>query len=69
MCILPIYYFLSSVEPEQIELHGTYIQKSMMNNCVKWYNSTPEHYPNHKTPINLIMRACEEYVKTVKPFE
>lgn len=69
LSIFPIYYCLSSVEPEQIELHGTYIQKSMMNNCVKWYNSTPEHYPNHKTPINLIMRACEEYVKTVKPFE
>ena len=69
LSIFPIYYCLSSVEPEQIELHGTYIQKSMMNNCVKWYNSTSEHYPNHKTPINLIMRACEEYVKTVKPFE
>lgn len=69
LSIFPIYYCLSSVEPEQIELHGTYIQKSMMKNCVNWYNTQPENHPKHKTSINLIMRSCEEYVKTVKPFE
>lgn len=72
LSIFPIYYCVSSVKPEQIELHGTNIQKSMMKNCVNWYNSRPENHPNHtkyKTPINLIMRSCEEYIKTVKPFE
>lgn len=77
LSIFPIYYCVSSVKPEQIELHGTNIQKSMMKNCVKWYNSRPEHNPNHtssyatkyKTPINLIMCSCEEHIKTVKPFE
>ena len=69
LSIVPIYYCVFSVEPDQIESHGTNIQKSMMNNCVKWYNSQIEHNPNHKTSINLIMHSCEEYIKTVKPFE
>ena len=66
------YATVSSVKPEQIELHGTNIQKSMMKNCVKWYNSQPENHTKHmkyKTSINLIMQSCEEYIKTVKPFE
>lgn len=75
LSIFPICYCVSSVKPEQIELHGTNIQKSMMKNCVKWYNSQPENhtkhtkYAKHKTSINLIMQSCEEYIKTVKPFE
>lgn len=72
LSIFPICYCVSNVEPEQIELHGTHIQKSMMKNCVNWYHSQPENYTNHmqyKTSINLIMRSCEEYIKTVKPFE
>jgi hypothetical protein len=72
LSIFPICYCVSSVKPEQIELHGTNIQKSMMKNCVNWYNSRPENntkHAKHKTSINLIMQSCEEYIKTVKPFE
>lgn len=67
--IFPICYCVSSVKPEQIELHGTNIQKSMMKNCVNWYNSQSENHTKYKASINLIMRSCEEYIKTVKPFE